>query len=238
MIYIIFGPTGSGKTSFSERLCREVDGVLIAADSRQVYRNVGIGTGLSDNKIPIHLTSFLDLTENYSVSKWQKAAHYLIETTLAQKKIPIIVGGTGLYIDSLLYKREYGNNIEPLMPIEFKLLTSKLPRNEIYDNINLRVDQMFKQGFVDEVKAIINNGFGETKVLNGAGYREIVEFIENEGKTPMDFPEIINSPMPVRWPILDLETCVDKVKIAYRNYAKRQFTWFKKYHKDFEVDTF
>lgn len=216
-------------------LASKVNGELISADSRQIYKYMEIGTGQTDNPKGIHLTNFIDPNDSYSVSKWQKAAYYLIDRLLNEGKTPIVVGGTGLYIDSLLYQRDYGNNLFPLTPIEFCLKTPEKDRKSIYDSINKRVEYMFEIGFVDEVKNLIALGYKHSRSVSGAGYKEIIEYLENEGKSIQDFPEILNSKMPLRPPILTFDECKEKVKIAYRNYAKRQFTWFRKYYEDFEV---
>jgi len=235
LVYIIFGPTSSGKTSIATKLASELNGELISADSRQVYRYMSIGTGQIDNPLGIHLTNFIEPNDIYSVAKWQKAAYYLIENLKSRGKVPIIVGGTGLYLDSLIYDRNYGNNVHPLLPIEINLITPKITRDQIYEKINKRVEIMFEQGFVKEVENLLERGYGKCKSIKGTGYKEITEYIGNRGKTILDFPEIINSLMPVRPPILTLEECKEKVKIGYRNYAKRQLTWFRKYYTDFNI---
>lgn len=235
MVYIIFGPTSSGKTKIAVNLAKELNGELISADSRQIYRYMGIGTGESDNPAGIHLTNFIDPSEKYSVSKWQQAANYLINQLKNENKTPIIVGGTGLYIDSLLYLRNYGNGIFPLLPIEVKLITPKIGRDEVYENINSRVEEMFRVGFVEEVEELLLRNYHNAKALNGAGYKQVKEYLSNRNKTLDDFPEIKNSKMPLKPPILTLNECKEKVKIAYRNYAKRQYTWFRKYFSDFNV---
>lgn len=229
MIYIVYGPTASGKTKLATDLAEKFNGELISADSRQIYRYMSIGTGQTDNPPGIHLTNFLNPDEVYSVSKWQKSAYYLISRILQAGKTPIVVGGTGLYIDSLIFPREYGNDVQPFLPLEYSMITPNIDRTEVYEKINSRVDQMFEMGFVEEVKDLIARGYRNTRAIHGAGYEQILEYLENDGKSIQDFPSFLSSPLPARPPILSLDQCIEKVKISYRNYAKRQYTWFKKY---------
>ncbi len=255
-LIIIFGPTSSGKTKLALEVAKSLGNnvEIISADSRQVYKNCQIGTGSIDNKIferngiKIHLTEFLEVNKSYSVSMWQKSAYELIEKIRDNNKTCIIVGGTGLYIDSLLYEREYGNDLNPYNISNILFLTPDIKREEVYENINSRVEEMFEMGFVNEVKNLIQqqnsfpwegvplkrNGRGNYPIFQGAGYKQIVEYLETQ-KLIASGKQIEIIPKFKQKYILNLETCKEKVKIAYRNYAKRQYTWFRKYFEEFEV---
>lgn len=239
-MFIIFGPTASGKTRLALELAKKNNGEIISADSRQIFKYMSIGTGSSDNNIfkengiNIHLVEFLLPNEHYNVSQWQKAAYYLINQIQSKGKTPIIVGGTGLYIDSLLYKRDYGNNLDPLLPLEYNLITPNIERSVVYEKINSRVDEMFEAGFIEEVIWLKENNFANNKSIQGAGYKEILEYLENDEK--LKSGELKIPPQIKDKVIVGLDMCKEKVKIAYRNYAKRQYTWFRKYFEDFEVE--
>jgi tRNA dimethylallyltransferase len=101
----IVGPTASGKTNLSLRIYEEIHSEIISADSRQIYKQMNIGTAKPSQEIlekyPHHLIDFLDLYEDYSVGKYVKDAQNVISQLYSQDKLPIISGGTGLYIDSL-----------------------------------------------------------------------------------------------------------------------------------------
>ena len=104
--YVIVGPTTSGKSAFAIRLARKRGGEVISADSRQVYRDMDIGTGKVTKKemagIPHYLLSVADPRRRYSVARYQRDAARTLQSILVRGKTPIICGGTGLYIDALV----------------------------------------------------------------------------------------------------------------------------------------
>jgi len=101
----ILGPTASGKTALAVALAKMLDGEIISADSRQVYRGMDIGTGkdLEEyNDIPYHLIDILDAGEIYGVGQFQKDFNRVFRDIRSRKRIPILCGGTGLYIQAVL----------------------------------------------------------------------------------------------------------------------------------------
>ncbi len=104
--YVIVGPTASGKTAYSIKLAKKLNGEVISADSRQVYRGMNIGTGKVTKKemagIPHHLLDVADPKKVFTVADWQKLANQKIEEIIARGKTPIIVGGTGFYIQAIV----------------------------------------------------------------------------------------------------------------------------------------
>lgn len=111
-IVVIVGPTAVGKTSLSIELAKHFDGEVISGDSMQIYKGLDIGTAKASLKeqagVPHHLINEINPDESYSVSDFQKKARLLIKEITARGKLPIIVGGTGLYIESLLYDVSHG----------------------------------------------------------------------------------------------------------------------------------
>lgn len=111
-IIVIVGPTAVGKTALSIEIAKAVNGEIISGDSMQIYKGLDIGTAKVTAKemqgIPHYLISEVDPEETYTVSVFQKRARELIEQISARGKVPIIVGGTGLYVESLLYDVSYG----------------------------------------------------------------------------------------------------------------------------------
>ena len=113
MIKAIFivGPTASGKTALSIEAAKKFGGEIICADSMQIYKGIHIASAAPDKAeqqgIPHYMLEFLELTSEYSVAEYVKSARSLIKEISAEGKIPIIVGGTGLYISSLLDNTEY-----------------------------------------------------------------------------------------------------------------------------------
>lgn len=105
-VLVIVGPTAVGKTSLSIKLAKKLNGEVISGDSMQVYRKLDIGTAKITNDemdgIPHHLIDILDVNEEYSAAEFVKSANSLIEEITKRNKLPIIVGGTGFYIQALL----------------------------------------------------------------------------------------------------------------------------------------
>lgn len=105
-IYVIVGPTASGKTAYSIKLAKQVNGEIISADSRQVYKGLNIGSGKVTKRemagIPHHLLDVASPKRTFTVADFQKLANKKIDEILARGKTPIIVGGTGFYIQAVV----------------------------------------------------------------------------------------------------------------------------------------
>lgn len=110
-IIVICGPTASGKTALGIELAKQCTGEIISADSMQIYQDMNIGTAKPTQEemegIPHHLIDFVSPEERYSVADYKKDAKKTMKEILKRGKTPIVVGGTGLYIDSLIYEIEY-----------------------------------------------------------------------------------------------------------------------------------
>ncbi len=111
---IVLGPTACGKTSLAVRLACSLNGEIISADSRQVYRNLDIGSGKdlceftlkkedgTEISIPYHLIDVVSLPDEYNVYTFQRDAYIAFADIVARNKVPVIVGGTGMYLDALV----------------------------------------------------------------------------------------------------------------------------------------
>lgn len=110
-IVVICGPTASGKTALSIELAKRINGEIISSDSMQIYKDMDIGTAKPTTEemqgIKHYLQDFVEPNKRYSVADFKKDAEKAIEEILENGKVPIIVGGTGLYVDSLIYGIEY-----------------------------------------------------------------------------------------------------------------------------------
>lgn len=110
-VIVICGPTASGKTSLSIELAKKINGEIISCDSMQIYKDMNIGTAKVTEEemqgIQHYLIDFVSPDVRYSVANYKNDAEKTIETIIDKGKIPIIVGGTGLYLDSLIYGIEY-----------------------------------------------------------------------------------------------------------------------------------
>ena len=110
-LLIITGPTATGKTALAVACAKALDGEVISADSMQIYRGMDIGTAkvtsVEMEGVPHHLIDVADPAEDWSVSRWVEAAEGAVRDILARGRVPIVAGGTGLYIDSLLAGRDF-----------------------------------------------------------------------------------------------------------------------------------
>lgn len=274
-VILIVGPTGVGKTYLSTLISKELSVEIISADSRQVYKYLDIGTAkpAKENlrQIPHHFISMLEPDQNYSAGQFGSEAQNVIKQILLRNNVPLVVGGSGLYIKALveglsvgeirdeevrdslekrleregsqalyeeLFKMDeaaaikiHPNNSKRIIrAIEVCLITgSKFSelnkkrvqkatfpvlkfglnkmRSKLYEDINARVDNMFREGLVSEVASILEMGFNKNlNSLNSVGYKEVIEYLDGK---------------------IDFDTCIEKVKQNSRRYAKRQITWFK-----------
>jgi len=131
-IVVIMGPTASGKTRLAVALSRLVDGEIVSADSRQVYRGLDIGTGkdlYEYDEVPYHLIDICDPDEAFSVSRFQELAHSVLADIVSRGKTPIICGGSGHYIKALI--EDYAFPHPPTQPAISVPLEDR-PRQELY----------------------------------------------------------------------------------------------------------
>ena len=107
-ILVIVGPTASGKSALAVKLAKKLNGEIISADSRQVYKGLNIGTGKVTKKemggVPHYMLDVVQPDEVFTVADFEQQAGLIVENIISRKKLSIIVGGTGFYIDSLLGK--------------------------------------------------------------------------------------------------------------------------------------
>lgn len=135
-IIVILGPTASGKSDLAVKLAEKINGEIISADSRQVYKGMDIGTGKITKKemagIPHHLLSIVSPKKQFSVSQYQKLTNQVIKKILKKGKTPIICGGTGLYINSVI-----DNVVFPAVPPNRQLRKKleKLTTAELFEKL-------------------------------------------------------------------------------------------------------
>ena len=127
-LIIITGPTACGKTSIATKLASDINGEIISADSRQIYKGMDIGTGkdldeykINGKEIPYHLIDILDPMENYSVHHFQKDFSKSSKEINKRNRIPIVCGGTGLYIESILLDYDLSKKPPPNTTLRDKL---------------------------------------------------------------------------------------------------------------------
>jgi tRNA dimethylallyltransferase len=149
-IILISGPTASGKSNFATKIAKKINGEIINADSMQVYKQLKILTARPNkedqNNIKHHLYGIIDLKKNFSTGQWLKAAKNKIKEIRNRKKIPILVGGTGLYFQSLIN----GLVKIPEIPLKFRneirLTQKKIGQEKFYKQL-LKIDPKIKNKF-------------------------------------------------------------------------------------------
>lgn len=155
-IIVVAGPTASGKTALGIEIAKAVNGEIISADSMQVYKGMPIAaacpTAEEKSQIPHHLVEFLDADENFSVALWCDLARKKINEMIQRGKTPVIVGGTGLFIDSLV-----DNIIFEDVSIDFKLRENLMKRDNrsLYDELMLLDSNSAKDIHINNKKRIV-----------------------------------------------------------------------------------
>jgi tRNA dimethylallyltransferase len=141
-IIVIVGPTASGKTQLAINVAKDYNGEIICADSRTVYRSADIGTAkptvVEQSSIKHWGIDLVDLDYRYTVAEFQQYAKTKIEEIRAKGRLPIIVGGSGLYIDSLVYDYHFGAGADPVLRTKLNSMSViELQKYCVAHNINL-----------------------------------------------------------------------------------------------------
>ena len=282
-VITIEGATASGKSALAIVLAEALNTEIISADSRQVYRYLDIGTAKvtkeEQKRVKHHLIDIINPDETYNAGAFVKDASIIIEKLHSEGKIPVICGGTGLYIKALLKGlfslpplpqeirqnlkqrlKEEGlaalyaelKSLDPLfaekisendtqrilrglevaigtgIPLSehwqkqkssckynaFRILID-IPRPELYQRINQRIEKMLAQGLLAEIENLFALGYDENSPgLNCLGYKEFLPYFKKE---------------------VGLEECILLAAQHQRNYAKRQVTWYRKGNFDLVI---
>ena len=275
-LLVLVGPTAVGKTGYSLEIAKRWNAEIISGDSMQVYRGMDIGTAklpLQEQQgVPHHLIDICEPDHPFSVAEFQERCATLIEEITARGRVPFIVGGTGLYVESVCYNYQFsetgsdeayrsemdsyaeahGNEalhdrlrqVDPISaerlhpndrrrviralevqhvtgqtlaeqqagqqkisPYELCIVGLTRPREELYNRVEQRIDEMLALGLVEEVEQLVRAGVPRRAIsMQGLGYKEIIPYLEGE--------------MP-------LDTAVTLLKRDTRHFAKRQLSWFR-----------
>jgi tRNA dimethylallyltransferase len=268
----IIGPTAIGKTSLAIKVANYFKTEIVSADSRQFYKEMNIGTAKPSNSelksIKHHLINNKSINDDYNISDYEKDALKSIKSIFNKNDIAILVGGSGLYINTVLYGldeipeisnhtrnslyldlelkgiKKMQEQLKLLDPASYNTIDINNPRrliralevsistgksyssflkkkkkkrnfniivlginqdrSDLYNKINTRVDNMVKNGLINEAEGLYN--LKSLNALNTIGYSEVFNYIENNSS---------------------IDECVDEIKKNTRRYAKRQLTWFK-----------
>lgn len=211
-IITILGPTASGKTPFAARLAHALgDAEIISADSRMVYRGMTIGSGkdledyiVDGDEIPYHLIDICEPGYRFNVYEFQCAFQNAYMDITARGKMPIMCGGTGLYIESVLKAYELGQVRFP----ERKSLTIglKIDRELRREKITRRLKARLEEGMIEEVRTLLQKVPAERLIRYGLEYKFVTLYCIGE----LSYNEMFR-----------------QLEIAIHQFAKRQMTWFR-----------
>lgn len=271
-IIIIGGPTAVGKSALAVNLAEKFNGEIVSADSMQIYRRLNIGTGkiteAEARGIPHRMIDILDPDERYSVGQYLIDASREINNILDKNKLPIVVGGTALYLNALINRMNFsdadrsdkvrdkwkkiasesGNQfvydhlieIDPesaakisvndtkriiraieifevtgkpksqsattaICPYDYAFFIMTRERTELYAAIETRVDKMFEDGLINEVKSL--ETYKNCQSMQAIGYKQLCEYFDSKFDS--------------------IESVKNEIKKLSRNYAKRQMTFFR-----------
>ena len=277
LVVAVVGPTATGKTALGVALAKQFGGEIISADSMQIYKGLDVGTAKvtpeETQGVPHYGIDLFPPEQVFSVADFVALAGRLEQEISARDHLPMLVGGTGLYVQSFLYGVKFAaektpaglreqlaaelaekggeamyaelqqvdpeaaaaihpnNQVRVLRALEHyratgkklseqkeKSLPSEKPyrslilgldfpdRAQLYNRIDLRVDKMMDAGLLKEAEYVWQNRERFKTAAQAIGYKEFFPYFEGMAELP---------------------PCIDKLKQASRNYAKRQLTWFR-----------
>jgi len=222
---VILGPTGSGKTGVSIKLAKALNGEIISADSRAIYKGMDIGTAKPTKKEQQNIPHWgLDLVkpgERFTVADWKHYAETKIQEIKARHHTPIIVGGTGLYIDALIYDYQFkgptGARIGDFeqkscsdrtgVKGDFLLIGIQTETEVLRTRLKQRIDQMFCPELYDETKRLVRAYGWNNQAMKSNIYVYAHKFLTGE---------------------LTLSQAKEQCFYEDWHLAKRQITWFKR----------
>lgn len=175
-VIAVVGPTASGKTALGIEIAKCFDGEIISCDSMQIYRHLDIGTAKPSKEemqgVPHHMIDIADISESYSVGRFCEEAHEKIKDILSRGKLPILVGGTGLYIDNLV-----SGTLWAAPPRDEKLSSELLAFAEkngseaVYERLKRDDPEMALKLHPNDLKRVIRSL--ETVILTGKTRKEL-----------------------------------------------------------------
>ena len=226
----VLGPTASGKTRYAVRLARELDVLLapprrveiISADSRQVYRGMDIGTGKDLNEygdVPYHLIDIAPAGSKFNVYEYQKAFRDVYNDILRRGCIPLLCGGTGLYIEAAALNYDFGKSSGSetyagpgCMPSRPFFIGTLVSREERVRRIDRRLDERLSDGMVEEIRGLLDSGIAPSDLIYyGLEYKFVTQYVIGE---------------------ISYDYMREHLANAIHQFAKRQMTWFRGMERD------
>ncbi len=258
----IVGPTASGKSELAMRVAKEYDGEIICADSQTIRRGLDIGTAKPKKEdrtsVVHHMLDVIEPYDRYSVAEFKTAAQGAINEVSVRGKLSIVVGGTGLYVDALLYDFQFRQSVSGETRLELEALTVDelqamiknkkliMPENNNNTRHLIRTiesdGQASKKGEIMKDAVVVGLNPGKEaiqsriqsriqKMLEGGFLDELDRVIEKYGRPPEDF-DAISYKIALEYRTdggeYYQEKIAEKIAVSENRYAKRQMAWFKR----------
>lgn len=229
LLVVIIGETGSGKSALAMELAKKFNGEIISADSRAVYKGLDIGTAKPTKedqaKVRHHLIDIKNPAEKFTAADFKELANETIKNIHKRRKLPLLVGGSGLYIDAVIYnfsfkpnERRDPENPRHLLKSQFSadkrnlrpntlLIGLQIDRKILKNRLGQRVEDMVTRGFNEEVSRLVKEFGFNTEAFRAPGYKAFIKYLNKE---------------------ISLEEAKELFVRYDLNLAKRQRTWFKR----------
>ena len=222
---IILGPTGSGKTGVSIEIAKSIGGEIVSADSRAIYKGMDIGTAKPTTEemdgVPHYGIDLVEPGERFTVADWKQYAEAKIADIKARGKVPIVTGGTGLYIDALIYDYHFkGPTGAKIGDFEqkscsdrtevkgnFLIIGIKWPTEVLRERLKKRIDIMFSPELYAETEKLVQTYGWGSQAMKSDIYEYAYKYLEGE---------------------LTLDEAKEQCFYEDWHLAKRQMTWFKR----------
>ncbi len=233
-VLAVVGPTGVGKTALAVKLSREYNGVIISADSRQVYRSLDVGTnkeGLPDvwlgrpvrviDGVAQFLIDIVEPGQRFTLADWLEQSRKLLLEIWENEQLPIVVGGTGLYVTALFegYVPGQGRYAKQKETVGFRSITLQpdVPREQLYKKSDERFPRIF-DALMGEVNLLLSRGVSASWLeAIGLDYRYVVYNITGQ---------------------LTRQETINQFQQASRQYIRRQLTWWRHHGNVMQVPGF
>lgn len=224
----IVGPTASGKTALAIELAEMFDGEIICADSRTVYKGMDIGTAKPTvqerSRVKHHLLDVVTPDKDFNVADFKALATEAIGGIIAARKLPILVGGSGLYVDSVLFDYKFsasGSARDPRNPRHLAkglgqhqgglrartlVVGINIDRSLLKLRIEARAESMIEAGLIEEVRRL-HQTYPDSKALLAPGYQAFISYLNGD---------------------IDLGPAKERLVRSEMQLAKRQLTWFRR----------
>ena len=220
-VIVIVGPTASGKSELAQCIAEKMDGEVISADSMQIYKHLNIGTGklkLGERRVPHYGLDIVEPNEPYSAALFQTYARDKVSDIQAKGKQPILCGGTGFYVKSVIDDYNFSHGCQECNPIRehFQAMSDTMTNAELWESLRQVDPASAAEIEVNDVKRVVRalelHARGESYAENKAKIKQIPEFLPSIWIGLKVDPTILAERISKRVDAMIEEGLVDEVK--------------------------